>query len=926
MSEGNTNETATVPDKSGFVTSTNDGTESPKNKSLGRRTERSLLQKALMANYHTLLELRCYAEFVEKRIRPSACRYENPDRPGAHTIRYQDLWYLFQPGELIYTNNITIRPPNIGGLYPKEHIGRLSGLSKPDATSTHRCNKPAYLACTSRKSRIENIDFMVRYYSLDYNGNEFGRVECFTIVPFFEGLRDVTRLPIYPLRFHKEQEALKKSFLDTGSKFRDAVFSRHMGYCGWTRPWVTQIPPPPTPARPANSESFEEAFNTNQALQPRGTTIRDSRYIESDVVIDVVEATRASQEARNRFPVLNKSIPAMHACQDLIEIIRWSDKKRTERLSVIQDRTQVEDAISYLEVGRLRGADRFVKPQKHPEWTTDDILLLPQRVHAYALRERKFFEADVRRLRRLQTDTDAFGSLKIDPGHIRIVKAVVSSHFQRKEMEEMPEFTNLMDQDLIRGKGRGLVILLHGAPGVGKTATAEAVALWHKRPLFVITCGDLGFTPQGVESSLGEIFRLAHLWNCVLLLDEADVFLSQRETNSLQRNALVSVFLRVLEYYNGILFLTTNRVGTLDEAFKSRVRLSLYYPALGKTQTEEITRMNLVRLRTIEQQRAKATGKKPLFIEMEKICRFSTEHWDRHEKNDGEGRWNGRQIRNAVQIAASLAWYDRKTSTDPGAEELPPILDERHFQTVEKTMTLFEGYMTKTRGGTDTFISQQRSERYDRFKGGDSSSWEEGRPTAPGPDLSSSARGGQAVGGCHNSYQSRQRTPQQQTWSRNPMPNAAGPANPFMAGPSYSLSPSQPYGQNIPHYQQQQVQTGYGGQASQQPAHINPSPALINMHTDQGPQMPQSSAAGTQCYSQNQMPHLSPHSTYAAPGAIYTPEWQQGTNYQPGDSTPRSSHHTGNNVLGSIGAMNTPSMNPDGDNRPLGQPLFQQQG
>lgn len=70
-----------------------------------------------------------------------------------------------------------------------------------------------------------------------------------------------------------------------------------------------------------------------------------------------------------------------------------------------------------------------------------------------------------------------------------------------------------MDQDLIRGKGRGLVILLHGAPGVGKTATAEAVALWHKKPLFVITCGDLGFTPQGVESSLGEIFRLANLWD-----------------------------------------------------------------------------------------------------------------------------------------------------------------------------------------------------------------------------------------------------------------------------------------------------------------------------------------------------------------------------------------------------------------------------
>ena len=97
-----------------------------------------------------------------------------------------------------------------------------------------------------------------------------------------------------------------------------------------------------------------------------------------------------------------------------------------------------------------------------------------------------------------------------------------------------------LNQDLIRGKGSGLFILLHGVPGVGKTATAEAVAQANKKPLFVITCGDLGFSPKEVEVSLGNIFRLAHLWDCVLLLDEADIFLTRREHNDLKRNALVS--------------------------------------------------------------------------------------------------------------------------------------------------------------------------------------------------------------------------------------------------------------------------------------------------------------------------------------------------------------------------------------------------
>lgn len=128
----------------------------------------------------------------------------------------------------------------------------------------------------------------------------------------------------------------------------------------------------------------------------------------------------------------------------------------------------------------------------------------------------------------------------------------------------------------------------------------------------------------------------------------------------------------MLEYYNGILFLTTNRVGTLDEAFRSRVHLSLYYPALSRSQTEQIMRMNLKRLGMIEKQRTESTSQSQLLIRKDRICKFVTEHWDRHEENDGEGRWNGRQIRNAVQIAASFALYDKQMDQDEGAEEIPP--------------------------------------------------------------------------------------------------------------------------------------------------------------------------------------------------------------------------------------------------------------
>ncbi|KAF2199215.1 hypothetical protein GQ43DRAFT_376793, partial [Delitschia confertaspora ATCC 74209] len=66
------------------------------------------------------------------------------------------------------------------------------------------------------------------------------------------------------------------------------------------------------------------------------------------------------------------------------------------------------------------------------------------------------------------------------------------------------------------------------------------------------------------------------------------------------RNALISVFRRVLEYYESILILTNNRVGTFDEAFKSRIQLVLHYPTLGPFQRLRIRENFINRLKSFE--------------------------------------------------------------------------------------------------------------------------------------------------------------------------------------------------------------------------------------------------------------------------------------------------------------------------------------
>lgn len=179
---------------------------------------------------------------------------------------------------------------------------------------------------------------------------------------------------------------------------------------------------------------------------------------------------------------------------------------------------------------------------KYPtNWSKDPdhMLLFPQRLIAYSFRARKFFVANVDSISKISAPKNPFRDLKIEVEHKRILKSLVGTHFQKQDIRRENKNV-ILDQDFIRGKGSGLVILLHGVPGVGKTTTAEAVALNNSKPLFALTSGDLGSTPRDVEKALRETFRLATLWDCVLLLDEADLFLAKRDVGDMERNSLVS--------------------------------------------------------------------------------------------------------------------------------------------------------------------------------------------------------------------------------------------------------------------------------------------------------------------------------------------------------------------------------------------------
>ncbi|KAK3314264.1 hypothetical protein B0H66DRAFT_568105 [Apodospora peruviana] len=275
-------------------------------------------------------------------------------------------------------------------------------------------------------------------------------------------------------------------------------------------------------------------------------------------------------------------------------------------------------------------------------------MLLPPGIHGFLLGEKKWVHLLVDRIRPISWNKEAFEKLVLPPRIKNLVKALVTvragtattsnPNHPSTSTSNSSQLSGKRD-DIIGGKGSGLIMLLHGGPGTGKTLTAESVAELAEMPLYSVTCGDIGTKPDAVEKYLASVLHLGKEWNCVLLLDEADVFLEERSLSDLERNSLVSVFLRTLEYYDGVLILTSNRVGTFDEAFKSRIQVALHYPVLDGPSREKIWR-NFLGMLKEDQVDVDFGGIEAKMKELAGV------------------QMNGRQIRNAITTARQLAVFE----------------------------------------------------------------------------------------------------------------------------------------------------------------------------------------------------------------------------------------------------------------------------
>ncbi|PSN66514.1 P-loop containing nucleoside triphosphate hydrolase protein [Corynespora cassiicola Philippines] len=267
--------------------------------------------------------------------------------------------------------------------------------------------------------------------------------------------------------------------------------------------------------------------------------------------------------------------------------------------------------------------------------TDDQALRCPEVVGGFALQEKVWAEFRVDRLKQIEWNSEAYDRLEMDKELKGVIEALVAGHRQHSATNHhLPQF-----DDIIAGKGLGLSFLLQGPPGLGKTLTAESVAKQLKKPVYSVTSGELGTTVRDMEINLRKAFGIAKEWNAILLLDEADVFMSKRSVDNLEKNAFISVFLRLMEYYQGILFLTTNRAEDFDEAFISRIHLIIDYQPLDASR-RKIIWQNLAKNVTDQEDKSLDDA----------TFEYLSTRYD----------INGREIKNMLRTAWSLARSEEK--------------------------------------------------------------------------------------------------------------------------------------------------------------------------------------------------------------------------------------------------------------------------
>ena len=154
-----------------------------------------------------------------------------------------------------------------------------------------------------------------------------------------------------------------------------------------------------------------------------------------------------------------------------VSAYKSEEEKRAKRRRVNRDDSDDEDTNRDTS-GLLPG-----KKFKLDPLTDEQRLMTNATVRGFSFSEKRWLDFFLDQLSPIDWNPNCFDQLVLPEAQKDTVKALVSTHSEQK----------LGFDDIVKGKGKGLILVLHGPPGVGKTLTAETVAEYCKRPLYMVS-------------------------------------------------------------------------------------------------------------------------------------------------------------------------------------------------------------------------------------------------------------------------------------------------------------------------------------------------------------------------------------------------------------------------------------------------------
>ncbi|KAK3489913.1 P-loop containing nucleoside triphosphate hydrolase protein [Neurospora crassa] len=550
---------------------------------------------------------------------------------------YDMVWLLYKPGITVYL----------------ESRGSLAAF--------------VVVYCVYHDARLEITEdgpverprgWKVRLWNLDYDGNYVGRTARDAYLPPFEGERRIIDLNIIPAKYKDEEDGgkFREGLIKDGKRWFELLRGRQVSYSG-------------------------------RLLDDRKRELQGRVYVDTASYYNIESSSHVNDASEHRDDAAEKDTRS-----EKKEKLREAAFRRPPLLGNIDDmgrglaKCPCEECHGFrphpphgfpwtdydlmnphkLKVSDLKLPDHFPDPEHR-------YLLCNRRLFGFDLRSRNWLMLDVRFCKDLKRNTTAINTLVLQEETKNMIKAPIQKYSGDAKGPGVPAASWRADH--IENRGEGQIFLLHGSPGVGKT-------FYTGRPLLSLTCADIGTEDVSMEKKLMKWFQLAEKWGAVMLIDEADVFLEKRVTSDLKRNSLVSVFLRCVEYYRGVLFLTTSRVGQFDDAFMSRIHVVIHYKSLTPQDRKKIWRQFFKKLSS-ERTDFRITRRAQDYV--------------LEDKDITSMPWNGREIRNAFQTAVALADFRFMQIEDKDENDVP-TLDQEDFEEVCNVMIKFKDYLKDLHG------------------------------------------------------------------------------------------------------------------------------------------------------------------------------------------------------------------------------------